>query len=42
MEKSIRGAFVAPGESFDPFIIRVVSFVAMLSAVLYFAFIDNS
>ena len=42
MEKSIRGAFVRPDESFDPFIIRAVSLVVMSVTVLYFAFIDNS
>ena len=42
MEKSIRGAFVRPDESFDPFIIRAVSLVVISVAVLYYAFIDNS
>ena len=42
MEKSIRGVFVRPDESFDPFIIRVVSLVVISAVALYFAFIDNS
>ncbi|MDP2911812.1 MAG: hypothetical protein Q8N76_05730 [Candidatus Omnitrophota bacterium] len=41
-EKSIRGIFVRPDESFDPFIIRVVSLVAISVTMLYYTFIDNS
>jgi len=42
LERSIAETFVKPGESFDPFIIRVFTFIAVSAVTIYFVMIDNS
>lgn len=42
IERSMGSVFASGGEGFDPFIIRVIFFLTLSGAVLYFVFIDNS
>lgn len=37
----IANTFVKPGETFDPFIIRMLSLVMLSAVVLYFLLVDN-
>jgi hypothetical protein len=41
-ERLIAATFAAPGENFDPLLIRVLSLIILLVAILYFVLIDNS